>query len=343
MVNSLQAKVIVFLSALLLLVIYLIEYKGLLDNNVGPLKQLTGQIKACPGIEDIDKKITLKKKKISLHIGSAEKIGPFRYTRPRSAKKEVARLCREKARVAITYRTWKPQLRKDMRYTMVALKDLKNEKDIYTSEEYHAWNKTNRLWGYGVAGFLAFSLLYGLAILIVPQWTVRDHKRMHYDGYQRGVFLIKSNQRRGEAWVYLALFIGLASYFGGSYPREKNILILLMSIICGIAAYAYLVETCNTNQLTLTDNMLAYKQGPLPWFGRKMTFPLNRIYALYGDQETHTSRHGPYTLYPLVLETVDGEVHRLFFTNSYEEAQAIAELVVGKFDNKDVYLPPSHE
>ncbi len=323
-----EAKLVIVFAPILLLLVWLIEFVGVLDDKVGAPKTTSAKILRCQGIEQSEGWLKWERKKVVLVLEAAEPLA-VRFMRPKDARPAIIALCGRRARVQAIYQTRKPLLRDEVTHKLLGITDLDRNEVVFMPETHDAWKQYNRLWAYVVAGFAFFVLVYGILVLngALPQRTVAQFKRQ-VRGYHRGHLRIRSSQRRIEAVIYVALFSGLLAVFGYHYFfKQGSVWLLALAMIPLIALYAYLVELVNVNQIYFEDGTLVYRQGPLPWLQRHRAFPLEQVVSLVAEEETHYSRHGPYTLYAVTARLADGGKETLFFTNTREEADAITVLI----------------
>lgn len=323
-----EANLVAVLSLVLMLLIWLIGFRGVLDFTVGAPREATGRITSCEESGKDGGLITWKKKRITLYLDSLP--SGVAFTRPPSARVAVRSLCERRAGVRILYDIWKPPLSGSERYRLRGVTDVDTDTVVFTPGARDGKKRSDRRWACGLFGFAGLSLLYAVGVRtgILSGKGKEEYRQDLRHGFERGQFIIRSRQRRGEAFAYLILFSGIAGMFGYLFlaGRLRSWWVPLPFALFLAAAYAYLMEVVNVSELTFDNGDLLYKQTPLPWFGRRLRVPVEHIAEVLAEERTERSSHGPYTLTSVSLRHRDGETTTLFFTNSLAEAQAIAEL-----------------
>jgi len=323
------------LSAIIVAAIYLFEFAGVMDTRAGGPQQALGQIVRCTGVEGGDAVIKWKREPIVLYLDSTGD-KPLRFRRPVQAKKAVLALCQHRAHVAVDYQMYKPPLRDTPTYTLLGMEDLTNNTVVFTPGQYGAWKKTNRLFAIGLMVFFFAGGVYCIWVVnrVVEANTVADEIRVLRGGWWKGQFMIRSTERRPEAWIYLVWFAALTAVLGYQYPFKQGVHWLLLPIgIFAVAGYAYLVEVVNINRLWFQDGELRYGTGPLPWLRRSSRVRVDDISRILARDERHVSMHGPYNLSSVAVELIDGETVDLFYAPSFEHAQAVARLTNGHLED----------
>ncbi|MCX7793875.1 MAG: hypothetical protein N2257_05670 [Thermodesulfovibrionales bacterium] len=322
-----EAKLVLFLSAGLIMLVWLIEFKKIFDFSLGEPEVITGRIINCDGTRSGFFK--WKKEKFMIYIDSFTE-GRIEFVRPVSVKNEIINLCERRELVKVIYKIWKAPFRQDYEYCLLGITDLKDNRVIFTPADYEDWKKGNRLWAYGILGLAFLGFLYAFGILtglIFKKDKIGFKPEQNY-GYYRGQLIIRSKQRRDEALIFLFLFAGLFVTFIYYYlsGKVRSFWLLFPSLVCLAGAYAYLIEIVNVNELRIDKNLLHYTQKPLPWIFNRCCIPVDLIKEFITEETKGTSIHGKYTLYSVAIKKHDGEILTLFFTNTLEEAETIVEL-----------------
>jgi hypothetical protein len=182
-VNRKQVRLLAVLSAVLCAVIWLIEFAGVLDGNIGEPLEAVGRVTGCTEAG------TSKSPSLILNV---EPVGALRFGQPRAFWNALLETCERRARVQVIYQTYKPVLRDEHRHALRGLTDLDRELRILSPADYRAWKEKNRLWTYGLLAFFGAGFAYASALLagIIRPKDVADFKRDLRGGYQPGGFLV---------------------------------------------------------------------------------------------------------------------------------------------------------
>ncbi len=315
--NRKQVRLLAILSAVLCATIWLIEFAGVLNGHIGEPIEAVGRITGCT------ESGTSKSPSLIL---SVEPIGALRFSQPRAFWNAVLETCERQARVRVVYQTYKPVFRDEHRHTLRGMTDLDRELPVLSPADYQAWKEKNRLWAYGLLAFFGASFAYASALLagIIRPKDVAGFKRELRGGYQpNGDFLVRSRQRSGEALAYIALFTGISVWFGYEFMLKGNRLLLGIALFLVPFTYAYIVDMVNTNILRFRGEALVHTRGPLPWFGRNHLIPVAAIQRILAEEQAGA---GGSLLYSVAVDCGEDENLTLFWTNTFEEAQAIAEV-----------------
>lgn len=313
--NRKQVRLLAILSAALCAAIWLFEFAGVLGGNVGAPVEAVGRISGCT------ESGTSKSPSLVLAI---EPIGEVRFSQPRASWDAVREACARQAHVRVVYQAYKPVLRDGHRYSLRSMTDLDKGASILSLADYRAWKEENRLWAYGLLAFSAASFLYASALLagILRPKQVAEFKRELRGGYQPGGgFLVRSRQRSGEALAYIVLFTAISGWFGYQFAVKGDWLLLALAFFLVPFTYAYLADMVNTNTLRFLDHALVHRREPLPWFGARHRIPVAAIQSVFAEEQAGA---GGSLLYSVAVDCGEEESLTLFWTNTFEEAQAIA-------------------
>lgn len=315
--NQKQVRLLAILSGALCVAIWLLEFTDVLGGDVGEPSVAIGRITGCA------ESGTSKSPSLVLAI---DPVGAVRFGQPRAFRSAVLDTCARRSRVQITYQAYKPVLRDELRYALHGLTDLDRELSVLSPADYGKWERQNRRWAYGLLAFFGASFLYASALLagLIRPKDVAGFKRDLRGGYRPGGgFLVRSRERSGEALAYIVLFTGISAWFGYEFTRKGDWLLLAPPLFLAPFTYAYVVDMVNTNTLRFLDDTLVHSRGPLPWFGRRHRIPVAAIRAIFAEQR---AVRGGGMVYSVAVDCGKNEDVTLFWTNTLEEAQAIAEV-----------------
>lgn len=315
--NNKRARLLAVLSAALVVAVWLIEFTRVLDGTVGKPIDAVGRIVSCTEA-GTSKSPTL--------IVSIDPIGAVRFGQPRAFHDAVLEACERQARVQVVYQAYKPIFRDEHRYSLRGMIDVDRAQTIVSPADYQAWKERNRLWAQGVLAFSLLSFVYASALLmgVIRPKDVAELKRELRGGHQpSGDFLLRSRQRTGEAFAYIVLFTGISVWFGYEFAVKGDWLLLGIALFMLPFTYAYIVDVVNTNVLRFDDGVLVHTQGPLPWFNRNHLIPVTAIKAVVAEQQSGSRGSA---LHSVAVDDWDDERFTLFWTNTFEEAQAIADI-----------------
>lgn len=123
--------------------------------------------------------------------------------------------------------------------------------------------------------------------------------------------------------AYIILFTGISAWFGYQFAEKGEWLLLGIALFLMPFTYGYIAEVVNTNVLRFDDGVLVHTQGPLPWFNCNHRIPMTAIKAVVAEQQAGSRGS---VLYSVAIDDWDDERFTLFWTKTFEEAQAIADV-----------------
>ena len=146
----------------------------------------------------------------------------------------------------------------------------------------------------------------------------------------KGVIRVRSGEGIIEGLFMVVMGFGVFFFSLYKIYTEGFSWSFLFMIPLVVAGYVYLVGIVNYRYVRIANGLLQVKKGPLPQVNSQIDINVNNIEEIYCDYEISRSRHGSSEVISVIAalkEAVDdnGEDIVLFFTKTYEEAQAITD------------------
>ncbi|MDH5600766.1 MAG: hypothetical protein OEY78_05615 [Gammaproteobacteria bacterium] len=313
-----QHKYVLLLGIPLIILIIVLFYSRLVAYYSEPL-YLEGEVSQCE----------FKKFKDSRSVYLTINETRYDYSRPASAYTAVKNICEKQGVVGIYYHRLSILFFGNETWKIRELVDPGTGKVIFSRSHYYDYESTQVISVYLLLLVFIPGVLFSFFVML--GWFDDDSISAFKSQYKqnRGVIRVRSGEGLIDG-IFMVL-VGFGVFFFSLYKisSEGFSWSVLFMMPLGVVGYVYLVGIVNYRYVRVANNLLQVKKGPLPQLNSLIDINVNNIEEIYCDYEVNRSRHGSSEVISVIAglkEDVDDVKDIiLFFTSTYEEAQAITD------------------
>ena len=314
-----QHKYVLFLGIPLILAIIFIFYSRLVAYYSEPL-YLEGVVSQC------EYKNYSDSRPIYLTINETR----YDFTRPDSAHAGIKKICEIQEFVGIYYHELINPIFGGVEREIRELINLNTGKVVFLRTHYYDYERTQ------VISFFLLLLIFIPAVIysfLVMLGKFDDDSITTFKSqYKQNDSFIRVQSGDGLIEGLFMVVMGFGVFFFSLYKinTEGFSWSFLLMMPLGLIGYAYLVGIVNSRYIRIANGLLQVKKGPLPQLNNQINIDVNDIEKIDCDYEINSSRHGQSEMISVIVtlkEDADGDEENiiLFFTQTYEEAQAITD------------------
>lgn len=251
----------------------------------------------------------------------------YDFSRPDSAHAAVKKICERQKFIGIYYHQLSNPLFGDGVRKIRELIYPRTGKIIFSRKHYYDYERTQVISVYLLLGVFSAAVIFSFLVLLgkFDDDSISDFKSQYKKN--EAVIRVRSGEDIIEGLFMVAM--GFGAFFFSLYKiyMEGFAWSFIFMMPLGVAGYVYLVGIVNYRYIRIANNLLQVRKGPLPQLNSQIDINVNRIDKIYCDYEVSRSRHGSSEVISVIaaLKEIDDEEEDiiLFFTKTYEEAQAI--------------------
>lgn len=316
-----QHKYVLLLAIPLIIFIIITFYSRLVAYYSEPL-YLEGDVSRCE----------FKKFKDSRSVYLTINETRYDFSRPGSAYEAVKKICESQEFVGIYYhRIFIPLIGSET-WKIRELINPGTGKIIFSRKNYYDYERTQVISVYLL--LLVFIPAVIFSFFVMLGYFDDDPVSTFKSQYQQDKGVIRVRAGEGLIDGLFMVVVGFGVFIFSLYKLSAEgfswSVIFMMPL--GVVGYVYLVGIVNYRYVRVANGLLQVKKGPLPQLNSQININVNNIEEIYCDYEINRSRHGSSEVISVIAALKDknneeGDNIILFFTNTYEEAQAITEML----------------
>lgn len=313
-----QHKYVLFIGVPLILAIILLFYSRFMAYYSEPL-YVEAAVSQC------EFKNYMDSRSVYLTINDTR----YDFSQPDIAHAAVKKICQKQGFVAVYYHLLTNPVFGGEEREIRELINLDTGKLVFSRSYYYDYERTQVISVYLMLLVFIPGVIYSFLVMLgrVDDDSIDTFKSQYKQ--DNGVIRIRSGEGLIEGLFMVA--IGFGVFFFSIYKISTDgfdwSYLVMMPLV--IAGYAYLVGIVNHRNVLVKNGLLQVIKGPLPQIDSKINIDVNDIDEIYCDYEINRSRHGQSEIISVIAAMKgDSDVESdivLFFTRTYEEAQAITD------------------
>jgi len=314
-----QHKYVLLLGIPLILAIIFLFYSRLVAYYSEPL-YLEGGVSQCEFKNYSDTR------SIYLTINESR----YDFSRPDIAHAEVKKICETQGLVGIYFHELITPIFGGVEREIRELINLNTGKAVFLRTYYYDYERTQIISFFLLLLVFIPAVIYSFLVMLgrFDDDSIGTFKSL----YKKNDSFIRVRSGDGLIEGLFMVVMGFGVFFFSLYKinTEGFSWSFLFMMPLGVIGYVYLVGIVNYRYIRIANGLLQVLKGPLPQLNSQINIDVNDIEKIVCDYEINSSRHGQSEVISVIVslkEDDDGDEEKiiLFFTKTYEEAQAITD------------------
>lgn len=320
-----QHKYIIFLGIPLILFIVIMFYSRLVAFYSDPL-YLEAAVSRCE----------FKNFKDSRSIYLTPNETRYDFSRPDIAHIKVKKICETQGGVGIYYHVIHTPFFGYEEREIREMINLNTGKMVFLRSYYYEHERSEVISVFLLLIIFIPAIAYSSLVVLgrIDDDSIESFKNL----YKKNNNVIKV--RSGEGFLEGSFMVaaGFGAFFYALYKINTTefhwAYLLMMPLI--VVGYAYLVGIVNYRYIRIANGLLQVIKGPLPQLDNEIYIDVDDIEEVYCDYEINRSGHGQNELVSVIVGMKEeNDIEKdiiLLFTKTYEEAQAITDVLNEQLD-----------
>lgn len=263
----------------------------------------------------------------------------YDFSRPDIAHAAVKKICERQGSVGVYYHVLTTPIFSGEDREIRELINLDTGKVVFARSYYYDYERSEVISVYLLLIVFIPAVLFSFLVTLgrFDDNSIATFKSQYKQN--KGVIRVRSGDGLIEGLFMVVIGFGVFFFSLYKIKTEGFSWPFLLMMPLGIAGYVYLVGIVNYRYIRIANGLLQVIKGPLPQTNSQINIDVNDIEEIYCDYEISRSGHGQSEVISVIAglkEDSNGNEEDiiLFFTRTYEEAQAITDTLNSWLKNK---------